>query len=198
MPLLRDACRLSLSMLAVCAACSRTQPTAEPAPTSAPMQTSAPVATAPSVRGDTSRSQSVREYYGAYSRGWETSWFEPCDAPIDDKLWWVTLTDGALRQRDSLLKALKTRPTGALAVRWRGTLSERMPAGMMGRGTRYLLVTEIVDLRASPGEGACGAATRTSSLGRAGLRNVPSFSFANGTSVAVTITAIATHASSGH
>jgi hypothetical protein len=110
---------------------------------------------------DTSRATSVHEYYGAYSRGWEASWFEPCDASIDDKLWWVTLSDVALRQRDSLLTTLKGRSTGALAVRWRGTISERMPAGMMGRGTRYLLVTEIVALRALPGEGACGMSKAT-------------------------------------
>lgn len=166
MPLSHRVYRLSIVMLGVSIACSRTQPTVEPAPAPTPVETPAPVASAPDpapgVRTDTSSSVVVREFRGAYSRGWEASWFEPCDAPIDDKLWWVTLSDVALRQRDSLLKALKARPTGALAVRWRGTISERMPAGMMGRGTRYLLVTEIVDLRALPSEGACGVVTRTS------------------------------------
>lgn len=162
MLLLRHACRLSIAMLVVTGACSRTQPATTPIPASAPVETSAPVAAAPRVPSDTSRPASVREYHGAYSRGWEASWFEPCDAAIDDKLWWVTLSDDALRQRDSLLKSLKTRPSGALAVRWRGTISERMPAGMMGRGTRYLLVTEVVELRALPSEGACGVVRRTS------------------------------------
>jgi hypothetical protein len=153
--------RLSIVMLIVSAACARSRSTAEPAPASSPAEASAPSTPAPSAVKDTSRATSVHEYYGAYARGWEASWFEPCDAPIDDKLWWVTLSDVALRQRDSLLTTLKVRPTGALAVRWRGTISERMPAGMMGRGTRYLLVTEIVALRALPGEGACGMSKAT-------------------------------------
>lgn len=161
---------LSVLTLGVGAACSRTPPAAEPAPAPTPAPTPAekPAPTAPapsggsSVRRDTLGSVAVREFRGAYTQGWEASWFEPCDAPIDDRLWWVTLSDKALHQRDSLLKTLKTRPTGALAVRWRGSTSGRMPAGMMGHGTRYLLVTEVVEVRALPSEGACLPGTRTS------------------------------------
>ena len=98
----------------------------------------------------------TREYRGAYQSGFERSWFAPCDAPIDDNLWWVTLTDQALRQRDSLLAVNKTTATNGLAVRWRGTISPRMPSGHMGRGTRYMLVTSILDIRATPSEGAGG------------------------------------------
>jgi hypothetical protein len=103
-----------------------------------------------------------REFRGAYTRGFEASWFAPCDAPIDDALWWVTLTEDARLQRDSLLKALTTPATGALAVRWKGTISARMPAGQMGRGTRYLLVTQILEVRPLPGEGACVPSARAS------------------------------------
>jgi hypothetical protein len=130
----------------------------EPSPTAAPAPASASgVDTVPSgaQRGGGSGAL-VLELRGAYSRGFEASWFEPCDAPADDRLWWVTLTDQALRQRDSLLKLVTTPATGALAVRWRGSTSPRMPAGQMGRGTRYLLVTEVLEVKPLPGMGACG------------------------------------------
>jgi hypothetical protein len=104
----------------------------------------------------------IREFHGAYTRGFEASWFVPCDAPLDDALWWVTLTDEALQQRDSLLKLVKRPPTGALVVRWRGSTSARMPAGQMGRGTRYLLVTEVLELRPLPTEGPCIPSSRAS------------------------------------
>lgn len=103
-----------------------------------------------------------REFLGAYTRGFEASWFVPCGAPRDDALWWVTLTEPARLERDSLLAALTQAPTGALAVRWRGTISPRMPAGQMGRGTRYLLVTHVIEVRPLPPEGAC---TTRSALG---------------------------------
>ena len=96
-----------------------------------------------------------REFRGAYTRGFEASWFAPCGAPRDDALWWVTLTEPARLERDSLLAALTQASTGALAVRWRGTISPRMPAGQMGRGTRYLLVTQVIEVRPLPPEGAC-------------------------------------------
>lgn len=102
---------------------------------------------------DTTRTE--REYRGSYTRGWEASWFAPCDAPRDDALWWVTLTEPARLQRDSLLGAVSQAPTGALAVRWRGTISNRMPAGQMGRGTRYMLVTEVLEVRPLSGPGMC-------------------------------------------
>ena len=114
------------------------------------------------VPGDTAPGRPIQEYQGSYSSGWESSWFVPCNAPMDDALWWVTLTDDALHQRDSLLKRVKRPPTEGLAVRWRGTASGRMPAGMMGRGTRYLLVTEIIDVQPLSSAGACLPPTRKS------------------------------------
>ena len=106
--------------------------------------------------------RATTEFRGAYTRGFEASWFAPCGAPMDDALWWATLTEEARLQRDSLLRMMTRQATGALAVRWRGTISARMPAGHMGRGTRYLLVTEIIDLRPLPSEGACLPASRAS------------------------------------
>src|SRR5437868_14235359 len=125
MSLARCFSRLSIVALATGAACSRSQPSAEPVPAPAPVERPVPDAPVPSAPSVTMPSAGpVREYRGAYNRGWEASWFEPCEAPIDDRLWWVTLSDRALHQRDSLLAVLKQRPTGALAVRWRGTISE--------------------------------------------------------------------------
>jgi hypothetical protein len=107
---------------------------------------------------ETSRDTLIREYRGAYQRGFEQSWFVPCDAPSpDDKLWWVTLTDQALLQRDSLLATSTREKTDGLVVRWRATVGPRMPAGMMGRGTRYMLVTEILEIKPMPSAGACGS-----------------------------------------
>jgi hypothetical protein len=90
----------------------------------------------------------VREYRGLYESGFEVSWFHPCDAQPGDDLWWVTLTDAALHQRDSLATKLRGQQ-GAVFVRWRGTTSAKMQAGHMGRGTRYMLISEVLELRPS-------------------------------------------------
>jgi hypothetical protein len=94
------------------------------------------------------RADTVREYRGTYATGFEISWFRPCDAERGDDMWWVTLTNDALRQRDSLAKQLTGQPQSVF-VRWRGTISPKMPAGTghMGRGSRYMLVTEVLELR---------------------------------------------------
>lgn len=144
----------------VMGACSHGSPPVDtPAPARAPQP--APV-TAPAAAPVLAPPGVVREYRGTYTRGFEASWFVPCDAAMDDALWWVTLTEDARLQRDSLLKALTQPATGALAVRWRGTISGRMPAGQMGRGTRYMLVHEVLEVRPLPTEGACGVVSRTS------------------------------------
>jgi len=106
-------------------------------------------------------SDSVREYRGTYESGFEISWFHPCDAPSGDDVWWVTLTDRALHQRDSIAKRLpapQPGQQGSVFVRWRGTTSDRIPmgAGHMGRGSRYMLVHEILDIRPASGVG-CSA-----------------------------------------
>jgi len=104
------------------------------------------------------RADSVREYHGLYETGFEVSWFHACDAEPGDDTWWVTLTNDALRQRDSLTKALTGHPR-ALLVRWRGTVSPKMPmgAGHMGRGSRYMLVSEVLTVRASDEKGCTAA-----------------------------------------
>lgn len=134
---------------------------ARPADVPSPAPQSAP-ASAPAAPPVLAPAGTVREYRGAYTRGFEASWFVPCDGARDDALWWVTLTEDARLQRDSLLKALTQPATGAIAVRWRGTISERMPAGQMGRGTRYMLVHQVLEVRPLPAEGACGVVSRTS------------------------------------
>ena len=104
------------------------------------------------------RSDTVREYRGLYETGFEVSWFHACDAQPDDDTWWVTLTNDALRQRDSLTKTLSGHPR-ALFVRWRGTVSPKMPvgAGHMGRGSRYMLISKIISVRASDEMGCTSA-----------------------------------------
>ena len=111
-------------------------------------------------RGTTSpaRADTVREYRGTYATGFEVSWFRPCEAERGDDAWWVTLTNDALQQRDSLAK----RSTGqqrSVFVRWRGTISPKMPAGAghMGRGSRYMLVTEILEMKPAE-EAGCAKA----------------------------------------
>lgn len=100
------------------------------------------------------QADTVREYRGLYETGFEVSWFHPCGAPAGDDRWWVTLSNDALRQRDSLAKSISGQPR-VLYVRWRGTVSPKMPAGTghMGRGSRYMLVTEVLQLRASDESG---------------------------------------------
>jgi hypothetical protein len=113
-----------------------------------------------STAGDTVRvrADTVREYRGLYETGFEVSWFHPCDAPPGDDTWWVTLTNDALRQRDSLTKTMTGQPR-ALLVRWRATVSPKMPMGTghMGRGSRYMLVSEVISLRASDERGCTSA-----------------------------------------
>ncbi|MEP6731235.1 MAG: hypothetical protein ABJE10_11380 [bacterium] len=104
----------------------------------------------------TPRDTTTSEYLGAYQRGFEQSWFLPCEGTADDNTWWVTLTDDALAQRDSILSTITAPTTDGLAVRWRATLGPRMPAGHMGHGTRYMLVTKILEMRPLPKSGACG------------------------------------------
>lgn len=117
-------------------------------------------------------SQQVKEYRGAFSSAFEVSWFEPCGAPFGDNLWWVTLTEDARLQRDSLVRLLPRRPTEGLAVRWRATVSEKMPAGagQMGRGSRYMLVTKVLSVRALGAEGACSREEREALNGMNGER----------------------------
>lgn len=114
-------------------------------------QAGAPASGVPAVHA---QSDTVHEYRGLYETGFEVSWFHPCGAPAGDDSWWVTLSNDALRQRDSLAKTLTGQPR-VLYVRWRGTVSPKMPAGTghMGRGSRYLLVTEVLQLRASDESG---------------------------------------------
>ena len=83
-----------------------------------------PAAASPSFRA---KADTVREYLGHYETGFEVSWFHACGAPPGDDSWWVTLSNDALRQRDSLAKSVAGQPR-TLYVRWRGTVSPKMPA----------------------------------------------------------------------
>ena len=144
-----------LALCVVLGACRHASAADTEAPAPEPVAASTP-APSPSVAvTDTSSGTISGEFRGAYTRGFEASWFVPCDAPPNDALWWVTLTEEARLQRDSLLKTLTVPATGALAVRWRGTASPRMRAGHMGQGTRYLLVNRILGVRPLPSKDGC-------------------------------------------
>jgi hypothetical protein len=113
---------------------------------------------ASAARGTQVPADTLREYRGLYETGFEVSWFHPCDAPRGDDTWWVTLTDAALHQRDSLAAALPGgRANGSVFVRWRGTTSMKMPAGHGGRGTRYMLVSEVLQVRPVSDAGCASA-----------------------------------------
>jgi hypothetical protein len=113
-------------------------------------------ATARAQAGPAQRDSTIREYRGAYQRGFEQSWFASCGAPADDRQWWVTLTDQALMQRDSILATIpKIASADGLYMRWKARVGPRMPAGMMGRGTRYMLVTEVLEIRPTGGGDPC-------------------------------------------
>ncbi|MDQ6633817.1 MAG: hypothetical protein M3Z10_03560 [Gemmatimonadota bacterium] len=144
-----------LTLCITVGACHHTPAVATSAPAPQPVAASAPASPSPTAVTDTSSGTITGEFRGAYSRGFEASWFVPCDAPPNDALWWVTLTEDARLQRDSLLKALTGPATGALAVRWRGTASPRTRAGHMGQGTRYLLVNRILDVRPLASKDGC-------------------------------------------
>jgi hypothetical protein len=117
-----------------------------------------PTARAAAGASHAARPDSVREYRGTYETGFEISWVHPCAAERGDDSWWVTLSNDALRQRDSLAKQLAGAPR-TVFVRWRGTVSPKMPAGAghKGRGSRYLLVTEILELKPAE-EAGCARA----------------------------------------
>lgn len=103
-----------------------------------------------------SRDTAIVEYRGAYQRGFEQSWFAACGAAADDRQWWVTLTDQALAERDSILATIpKLASSDGLYVRWKARVGKRMPAGMMGRGTRYILVTEVLEISPTSGGDPC-------------------------------------------
>ncbi|MFL5606347.1 MAG: hypothetical protein ACJ8AD_07875 [Gemmatimonadaceae bacterium] len=167
-------------LLATCialGACHHAPAADTPAPAPGPVAASVPAA-APIIAADTSSGTISGEFRGAYSRGFEASWFVPCDAPPNDALWWVTLTEEARLQRDSLLKSLTVPATGALAVRWRGTASARTRAGHMGQGTRYILVTRVLDVRPLASRDGCpfhSTSLPSSSLWAFGLGGRPIF-----------------------
>jgi hypothetical protein len=97
------------------------------------------------------------EYHGHYSWGFEVSRFVACGSPADDRPWWVTLSDRALAQRDSVVATLPGPAPARVYVRWRGVAGGRLPsAGHMGRSRRYFAAGEIVELRL-PRSGDCAA-----------------------------------------
>jgi hypothetical protein len=88
----------------------------------------------------------VSEHAGHYTFGASSSWFWACGAAAADSSW-VTFTDRAVAQRDSIQR------TGALStgeryfVRWRAAVTSGGEVGPRGPGVPALLVREILVLR---------------------------------------------------
>ena len=98
------------------------------------------------------RTPAVTEFRGHYTHGFEISRFVPCHASRDDQPWWVILSPRALEQRDSVLATLPVAAgRQALFVHWLGTVGLRTSAGHLGQSTRYLQVTELLELRVAQG-----------------------------------------------
>jgi hypothetical protein len=92
--------------------------------------------------------QTLQEYSGRYSWGFERSRFSACEAHFDDRPWWVTLSDHALAQRDSALAAAKEPVGSPIFVRWKGVAGDRGHVGHLGAYTRYFTAYELLELRA--------------------------------------------------
>ena len=96
----------------------------------------------------------VTEFAGHYTKAPSASWFVACGAAAADSSW-VTFTDRAVAQRDSIAR------TGLLAdgqrhfVRWRAAVTERGEVGPRGPGVPALLVREILVARPAAA-GDCG------------------------------------------
>jgi len=143
------------------AACSHVTPMAQPAPQ--PGVDTVSYSRAPDVLADAG-DNTPRTYRGVFSSGFEVSWFQPCNATPGDAMWWVTFTDEALAQRDSLLGRLTTAPSNGLVFEWVGTISPKMAmgAGHGGRGSRYMLVTRVLGVHAADADEqvSCGSPNR--------------------------------------
>ncbi|HEY0970334.1 MAG TPA: hypothetical protein VGE02_05090 [Gemmatimonadales bacterium] len=96
----------------------------------------------------------TRDVSGHYTGGRGGSWFRPCGIASTDSAWWVTFTDRAVVQRDSL-RSVGALPDGERRfVRWLGAVTEGGEVGPRGRGAPALLVREILDVR-PPSSGDC-------------------------------------------
>src|SRR4051812_3636326 len=79
---------LSLVACVTLSACSRSVAPVEPAPAPSPEPAVVPApAAAPAPMSVAPPIGVPQEYRGAYTRGFEASWFAPCGASFDDALW---------------------------------------------------------------------------------------------------------------
>lgn len=96
----------------------------------------------------------ARELAGHYAGGTAGSWFRRCGAAPADSAWWVTFTERAVAQRDSLQRAGALPPGERRFVRWRAAVTEGGEVGPRGPGVPALLVREILVVR-PPAAGDC-------------------------------------------
>lgn len=96
----------------------------------------------------------TRDVTGHYTGSRGQSWFRPCGLAPSDSAWWVTFTDRAVIQRDSLRRAGALPDGERRFVRWLAAVTESGRVGPRGPGAPALLVREIIDVR-PPTAGDC-------------------------------------------
>ena len=96
----------------------------------------------------------VNEFTGHNTPAASASWFVACGAAAADSSW-VTFTDRAVTQRDSIANAGLLRHGQRHFVRWRAAVTVGGEVGPRGPGVPALLVREILVVRPAA-VGDCG------------------------------------------
>lgn len=86
------------------------------------------------------------EHAGHLTPGPAGSWFVACGAAAADSAW-VTFTDGAVAQRDSLMRTGQLHTGMRHFVRWRAAVTLGGEIGPRGAGFPAYLVREILAVR---------------------------------------------------
>lgn len=94
----------------------------------------------------------VSEYAGHFTG--VANWFRPCGAAAGDTLWWATFMGAAVGQWEQLQQAGRVRLDAPSYLRVRAGRSDRRAAGADGRGSRYLYVHDVLEVR-PPQPGDC-------------------------------------------
>ena len=96
----------------------------------------------------------TREVTGHLTGGRDANWFRPCVLAPADSAWWVTFTDRAVVQRDTLRRSGRLPDGQSRFVRWLAAVTRGGEVGPRGPGAPALLVRDILEVRV-PGPGDC-------------------------------------------
>lgn len=106
------------------------------------------------VRGPSLDALPSAEYAGHLTHTTSGNWFVPCGLPAADSAW-VTFTDAAAAQYDSLTRTGMLTAGSRRYVHWLAAVTENGEVGPRGPGKPAYLVREVRVLRpAAPGD--CG------------------------------------------